>query len=219
METTRLFISAKTPSQAIAIPQWHLDTRVERACDHSTSANRKYYRLECSLLSRKLREKTVNKFPQSTKASNSRIISTYRPSTSIRTLSISSRFLATSQPTVTDAQAPADPVAKGDLLKDAPTAVQLARQLRKRATGTTETYVAYGSTESLYKLCAAQANYDIPQRREKDGIVPTSPTGEELGVGDGWWYTGTISDFHDHLRTARPSIIAQEMTSVWLFKC
>jgi cytochrome b pre-mRNA-processing protein 3 len=96
---------------------------------------------------------------------------------------------------LTDNQAPADPLAKGDLLKDAPTGINLARQLRKRVSATTETYVAYGSTEALYKICAAQANYDIPQRREKDGVVPTSPTGEEIGVGDGWWYTGMFDTF------------------------
>jgi hypothetical protein len=53
--------------------------------------------------------------------------------------------------------------------------------------------VAYGTTEALYRQCAVQANYDIPQMREKGGIVPKSETGEELGVGDSWWYKGMLA--------------------------
>jgi cytochrome b pre-mRNA-processing protein 3 len=89
----------------------------------------------------------------------------------------------------TDNKVPPESLAKKDLQKT-PTGIALAKQLRKMSVGTTETYLAYGSTESLYKICAAQANYDIPQIREKGGIVPKSPTGEELGVGDSWWYNG-----------------------------
>ncbi|KAF2434471.1 hypothetical protein EJ08DRAFT_730691 [Tothia fuscella] len=142
----------------------------------------------CKVCLRALR----NRSPQSIQShpiSNSRLINIYHPSTSIsiRNFSRNSRFQAVPEVTSTDNQEPANPLAKGDLLKDAPTAISLAKQLRKRATGATETYVAYGSTEALFKICAQQADYDVPQVKEK---VPTpiSESGEELGVGEGWWY-------------------------------
>ena len=132
---------------------------------------------------------TTNVFEQNPPVS-SRTSSIYRPSVSVRNFSISSRFFASPQLKSTDGQAPVDPSAQGDLLKSAPTAISLAKQLRKRATGTTETYVAYGSTESLFKTCAEQADYDIPQVRERRGLAEKSAEGEDLGIGQGWWYSG-----------------------------
>ena len=35
-----------------------------------------------------------------------------------------------------------------------------------------------------------QADYSIPQRKEKNGVVPKGADGEDLGVGKGWWYEG-----------------------------
>jgi hypothetical protein len=67
----------------------------------------------------------------------------------------------------------------------------LAQRIRKRAAGATEIYVAYGSTEALFNICAQQADYDIPEVKEKIP-TPLSPTGEELGIGDSWWYKGNI---------------------------
>ncbi|KAG0647663.1 cbp3 [Hyphodiscus hymeniophilus] len=58
--------------------------------------------------------------------------------------------------------------------------------LRKR---TTETYTAYGATEILYKECAHQADYSIPQARDKDAEMPKTADEEDLGVGVGWWHT------------------------------
>jgi cytochrome b pre-mRNA-processing protein 3 len=90
-------------------------------------------------------------------------------------------------------------------LKDAPSGISLAKQLRKRATGATETYVAYGSSEALFKICAQQADYDIPQIKEKMP-TPLSPTGEELGVGSSWWYKGTFDNPRLHLKQRRSYI-------------
>ena len=64
----------------------------------------------------------------------------------------------------------------------------IAKELRKRATNTTETYVAYGVCEKLVKECARQADYTIPQARDKNAEVPKTKDDEDLGVGTGWWY-------------------------------
>ena len=64
----------------------------------------------------------------------------------------------------------------------------IAKELRKRATNTTETYVAYGVCEKLVRECARQAEYTIPQARDKNPEVPKTKDGEDLGVGTGWWY-------------------------------
>ncbi|KAL8783943.1 MAG: hypothetical protein Q9213_004273 [Squamulea squamosa] len=72
--------------------------------------------------------------------------------------------------------------------KPVPASLKLAAEVRKRATSVTETYIAYSVCEKLIKECASQADYTIPQRHEKDGVVPKGADGEDLGVGKGWWY-------------------------------
>jgi cytochrome b pre-mRNA-processing protein 3 len=62
--------------------------------------------------------------------------------------------------------------------------------MRKNVGGFTETYVAYSQTDILYKKCATQAIYDIPQAWEKNGVIPKTATGEDIGEGTGWWYEG-----------------------------
>ncbi|KAL8674802.1 MAG: hypothetical protein Q9168_000783 [Polycauliona sp. 1 TL-2023] len=69
-----------------------------------------------------------------------------------------------------------------------PPSIKLAAEVRKRATSVTETYIAYSVCEKLIKECANQADYTIPQRQEKNGVVPKGVDGEDLGVGKGWWY-------------------------------
>ena len=64
----------------------------------------------------------------------------------------------------------------------------IAKELRKRATHTTETYVAYGVCEKLVKECARQADYTIPQARDKNAEIPKTKDDEDLGIGTGWWY-------------------------------
>ncbi|KAI9823532.1 MAG: hypothetical protein M1819_001333 [Sarea resinae] len=100
------------------------------------------------------------------------------------------------------------------ILSDVPGASKLARELRKRAGTATETYVAYGSTEKLYRECARQAALSVPQAQEKDAEVPKTEAGEDLGVGKGWWFEelGLVPTFntwaqvtmlHMHLLTVR----------------
>ncbi|KAL8686185.1 MAG: hypothetical protein Q9218_007290, partial [Villophora microphyllina] len=72
--------------------------------------------------------------------------------------------------------------------KAVPASVKLAAEVRKLAPSITEPYVAYSVCEKLIKTCASQANYSVPQRYEKDGVIPKTASGEDLGVGKGWWY-------------------------------
>ncbi|KAJ9226842.1 hypothetical protein DTO027B5_2058 [Paecilomyces variotii] len=65
----------------------------------------------------------------------------------------------------------------------------LAKSLLPRAGTTVETYVAYGLTQKLFEVCSAQADYKIPQVSQKGVEVPKTAQGEDLGVGEGWWYT------------------------------
>jgi cytochrome b pre-mRNA-processing protein 3 len=50
--------------------------------------------------------------------------------------------------------------------------------------------VAFGATERLYKECARVGHYSIPQAGVKGQKVPKTAEGEDLGVGEGWWYDG-----------------------------
>ena len=64
----------------------------------------------------------------------------------------------------------------------------IAKELHKRVSSVTETYVAYGVCENLVKECARQADYTIPQAHEKNVEIPKTKDGEDLGVGTGWWF-------------------------------
>ncbi|KAL2824678.1 ubiquinol-cytochrome C chaperone-domain-containing protein [Aspergillus cavernicola] len=67
-------------------------------------------------------------------------------------------------------------------------ASRLARALAPRPGTVAETYVAYGMTQRLFEVCSSQADYRIPQLQEKGAQVPKTEAGEDLGVGEGWWY-------------------------------
>jgi len=70
-----------------------------------------------------------------------------------------------------------------------PPNIQTAQEIKKFAGRTAETYTAYGATEIMYKECARQAEYSIPQAKDKDAEMPKTEDGEDLGVGEGWWHT------------------------------
>lgn len=86
-----------------------------------------------------------------------------------------------------------EPVSPGQSPLPASATSRLAQELRKRATATTETYVAYGATEQLFKECSRHGHYTIPQALERDGVAPKNEAGEDVGEGSGWWYN---SKFH-----------------------
>lgn len=67
---------------------------------------------------------------------------------------------------------------------------KVASELRRVTGKSTETYTAYGVTERLFKECASQADYSIPQASDPDAEMPKTADGEDLGVGEGWWHTG-----------------------------
>lgn len=69
----------------------------------------------------------------------------------------------------------------------------LAARVRKLASATTETYIAYGACDVLVKECARQADYTIPQALEKKCVIPKTKDGEDLGVGSGRWYEGNYT--------------------------
>ena len=70
---------------------------------------------------------------------------------------------------------------------------RLARKLRDTAPVMTETYVAYSATDKLLKECARLADYSIPQSEDRDLVVPKTKEGEDMGVGQGWWYESMAS--------------------------
>lgn len=53
-----------------------------------------------------------------------------------------------------------------------------------------ETYIAYGMTQKLFQACSSQADYSVPQATQKGVPVPTTESGEHLGVSESWWYKG-----------------------------
>lgn len=65
---------------------------------------------------------------------------------------------------------------------------QLSESLLPRPGKTVETYVSYGMTQKLFEVCSAQADYKIPQASQKGAETPKTASGEDLGVGEGWWY-------------------------------
>jgi cytochrome b pre-mRNA-processing protein 3 len=69
----------------------------------------------------------------------------------------------------------------------------LAKNFSRRPGTAAETYVAYGMTQKLFEACSSQADYKIPQASQKGAEVPKTAAGEDLGVGEGWWYRGELN--------------------------
>jgi len=45
-------------------------------------------------------------------------------------------------------------------------------------------------TQKIFEACSRQGDYTIPQASQKGVAVPTTESGEHLGVSDSWWYKG-----------------------------
>lgn len=69
-----------------------------------------------------------------------------------------------------------------------PTQTRTARAVRGGMESLAEPYVAERATETLFKECARQADYIVPQAFEKNVEIPTNKEGEHIGEGTGWWY-------------------------------
>ncbi|KAK5088005.1 Serine carboxypeptidase 3 [Lithohypha guttulata] len=80
---------------------------------------------------------------------------------------------------------------------------KIATSLRSAAKSTTETYITYGLTEAMFKSCAAQAPYTIPED-QRMGVYtgkgpPKNARAEDVGVPEtsvpgsqgaqSWWFT------------------------------
>jgi cytochrome b pre-mRNA-processing protein 3 len=50
-------------------------------------------------------------------------------------------------------------------------------------------------TQRLFEVCSAQADYKIPQASQKRAETPKTASGEDLGVGEGWWYESMSTEF------------------------
>ena len=85
-----------------------------------------------------------------------------------------------------DPQAAASEEKKSGAPSTEPTSI--AKEIHKRFSSVTETYVAYGVCEKLVIECARQADYTIPQAREKNVEIPKTKDKEDLGIGTGWWF-------------------------------
>lgn len=59
----------------------------------------------------------------------------------------------------------------------------------------TGTYVSYGFTEKLFEACSAQADYRMPKKGEYSELPPKAEGGEDVGIGEGLWYSGKFSFF------------------------
>ena len=83
-----------------------------------------------------------------------------------------------------------EPYAPSGAVYQTPTSAAqgIAQTLRGSLPRATETYVAYGACQKLVKECARQATYTVPQASQKGAQVPKTSDGQELGVGEGWWY-------------------------------
>ena len=76
-----------------------------------------------------------------------------------------------------------------DTVQPPPSATQkLAEGVRKAAPSLTETYVAYGVCETLVRECSRVADYQIPQANDKNAEIPSNSKGEDVGIGESWWY-------------------------------
>jgi cytochrome b pre-mRNA-processing protein 3 len=62
------------------------------------------------------------------------------------------------------------------------------------AKATTEPYVAYGATEDLFRACAQTCSYTIPAAEQTPPApAPKNDRGEDVGVGEGWWFAPKAS--------------------------
>jgi cytochrome b pre-mRNA-processing protein 3 len=55
---------------------------------------------------------------------------------------------------------------------------------------TAQPYQINRATEDIYKACAKEATYTISEADKKNGTVPKTEEGEEIGIGKGSWHKG-----------------------------
>jgi cytochrome b pre-mRNA-processing protein 3 len=104
----------------------------------------------------------------------------------------------------------------GNIVEKTPLSLKAAAELRRVTGRSVETYTAYGVTQRLFKECAKQASYNIPQAGQSGVEVPTTADGEDLGVGSGWWHEGLSNHMFTHSRTDSSAELGLKPTfSTW----
>lgn len=142
------------------------------------------------------KKETKSNFPPKTRRTASRFTSRSFATTSIRCAEPEYNVPPTSSiPPVTPYRAERN----SKSTSSTPTK-KAAQELRKFAGRGIETYTAYGATEILYKECARQADYSIPAAKDQEAEIPKTDDGEDLGVGEGWWHTGTLVEENSRTR-------------------
>lgn len=94
---------------------------------------------------------------------------------------------------VRHASASAGPTSSTEVNEEPSQAGRATDAVIQRAKGLAEPYVAERATETLFKECARQADYIVPQAFEKKVAIPTNEAGEHIGEGTGWWYESESS--------------------------
>ena len=127
-----------------------------------------------------------------------------------------------------DAASSASTSSPSSLSKDLATQLLKTKSLRSA----TEPYIAYGSTEELFRTCAAQCDYTIPAvRADPPGPAPKNAAQEDVGEGVGWWVTpkeqgglgldvtfnmwAQVMFLHMYLLTVRLRCFPKEHAGIW----
>lgn len=130
-------------------------------------------------------------FSSSHPSNNNRHFSSTASTTKRR---LGARSMCPTQPPSVSRHAASSAAAPPDetpMTEDAAEEIQDTSKIGQRAPAYTETYIAGGTTEALFKECARQADYIIPQAFERGGDIPRTPDGEHIGEGGGFWYDST----------------------------
>ena len=64
---------------------------------------------------------------------------------------------------------------------------------RNQSPGIGGSYVSYVATDHLFRECALQADYSVPEAFEPRAAIPTDEHGTHIGIGRGWWYESTCA--------------------------
>ncbi|KAK4541301.1 hypothetical protein LTR36_008059 [Oleoguttula mirabilis] len=158
-------------------------------------------------------------------------LASIRPQHTRRLLSTTTRALAAEEQPRSTKRQPSKPSSANPSAFDLS---QLASQLRKTDTlrSATEPYIAYGSTEDLFKACARQCDYNIPNvLKQPPEPAPKNAGQEDVGVGSGWWVTpkeqgglgldvtfntwAQVVFLHMYMMTVRLRCFPKEHAGIW----
>lgn len=73
-----------------------------------------------------------------------------------------------------------------------PRQLGIRETLAKVFSQTAEPYRIVSATEAIYKTCAAEALYTIPEKDRKNDTIKKTAEGEDIGDGKTMWHEGTL---------------------------